>query len=70
MIEYRVTEEAYCEIQAIFDNLQEALDYISEKYGEDNIIDQLVQIEAIDKEEETKQIFTCLEVYDLITEKK
>lgn len=70
MSEYRVTEGAYCTIQATFDSLQEALDYISEKYGEDNIIDQLVQIEAIDKEEETKQIYTCLEVYDLITERK
>lgn len=70
MSEYRVTEGAYCTIQATFDHLEEALDYISDKYGADNVIDQLVQIEEIDREEETKQIYTCLEVYDLITERK
>lgn len=69
MSKYRVTEGAYCTIQANFDHLQDALDYISEKYGADNVIDQLVQIEEIDIEEETQQIYTCLEVYDLITEK-
>lgn len=69
MGEYRVTEGAYCTIQATFDHLEEALDYISDKYGADNVIDQLVQIEAIDIEE-SQPIYTCLEVYDLITERK
>lgn len=63
---YDVTEGTYAEVQETFDTLQDALAYIEERYGTDNVVEQLVQINAIgDEGEET---FSFLEVYDMLAE--
>jgi hypothetical protein len=61
---YDITEGTNAEFQETFATLQEALAYIAERYGADNIVEQLVQIDASgDDGEET---FSCLDVYDMI----
>lgn len=62
---FDVTEESYCTIEETFDCLEDALKYISDKYGADNIIDQLVQINA-SNEDGDQETLTYFEVYDLI----
>lgn len=61
---YDVTEGMNAEVQETFDTLQEALTYIADRYGADNVVEQMIQIEASgDDGEET---FGYLEVYDMI----
>lgn len=63
---YNVTEGTNAEVQETFDTLQEALAYIAERYGADNVVEQLIQIDASgDDGEET---FGYLEVYDMLAE--
>lgn len=63
---YDVTEGTNAEVQETFNTLKEALAYIAERYGADNVVDQLVEIDASgDDGEET---FSCLEVYDMLME--
>lgn len=66
MKNYEVTEGTYAEVQATFDTLHEALEYIEDRYGADNVVEQLVQVTASgDDGEET---LSCLEVYDMLAE--
>lgn len=61
---YDITEGTTAEVQETFCTLQEALDYIYERYDADNVVEQMVQIDASgDDGEET---FGYLEVYDMI----
>lgn len=63
---YDITEGTYAEVQETFGTLQDALAYIAERYGSDNVVEQLVQINASgDDGEET---FGYLEVYDMLAE--
>lgn len=63
---YVVTEGADAEVRETFDTLQEALAYIAEYCGADNVVDQLVQINA--SGEEGEETFSYLEVYDMVAE--
>lgn len=62
---YVVTEGVDAEAQETFFTLDEALAYIENRYGADNVVEQLVQINASSEngEEET---FGYLEVYDML----
>jgi len=63
---YDVTEGTSAEMQETFDTLQEALAYIASRYGADNVIDQLVEINA--SGDEGEETLSYLEVYDMIAE--
>lgn len=52
-------------VQATFTTMEDALAYIEERYGADNTVDQLVQINASNKDEE-KETFGYLEIYDML----
>lgn len=61
---YDITEGTNAEVRETFDTLQEALAYIEEYCGTDNVVDQLVQINA--SGEEGEETFSYLEVYDML----
>lgn len=63
---YDITEGTYAEVQGTFDTLQDALAYIAERYGSDNVVEQLVQINA--SGDEGEETFSYLEVYDMLAE--
>lgn len=61
---YDVTEGTNAEVQETFFTMKEALAYIADRYGADNVVEQMIQIEASgDDGEET---FGYLEVYDML----
>lgn len=63
---YDITEGTYAEVQGTFDTLRDALAYIAERYGSDNVVEQLVQINA--SGDEGEETFSYLEVYDMLAE--
>lgn len=63
---YDITEGTYAEVQETFDTLHDALAYIAERYGSDNVVKQLVQINA--SGDEGEETFSYLEVYDMLAE--
>lgn len=62
---FEVTEGMNAVVQATFTTMEDALAYIEERYGADNTVDQLVQINASNKDEE-KETFGYLEIYDML----
>ena len=65
---FDVTEGAYAEVQETFCTLEAALDYIDERYGADNAVDLLVQIDASNEDDE-QETFGFLEIYDMLIER-
>lgn len=63
---YDVTEGTSAEVQETFNTLQEALMYIEDRYGKDNVVEQLIQIQA--SGDEGEETLSYLEVYDMIAE--
>ena len=61
---YDITEGTSAEVQETFDTLQEALAYIAERYGADNVVEQLIQIDA--NGDDGEETFGYLEVYDML----
>ena len=49
-----------------FDTLTKALNYIDNKYSEDNIIEQLVIIDVRDEDNNFVTSYTMQEIYDLL----
>ena len=64
---FEVTEGMYAEVQEVFETMEDALAYIDERYGADNAVDQLVQINASNEDDES-ETFSYLEIYDMLTE--
>lgn len=64
---FEVTEGMYAEVQKVFGTMEDALAYIDERYGADNVVDQLVQINASNEDDES-ETFCYLEIYDMLTE--
>lgn len=62
---FEVTEGMNAVVQATFTTMEDALAYIEERYGADNTVDQLVQINVSNKDEE-KETFGYLEIYDML----
>lgn len=62
---FEVTEGMDAVVQATFTTMEDALAYIEERYGADNALEQLVEINASGEggEEET---FSFLEIYDML----
>lgn len=65
---FEVTEGMYAEVQEVFKNMEDALNYIDERYGADNVVDQLVQINASNEDDEI-ETFGGLEIYDMLKSK-
>lgn len=64
---FEVTEGSYDVIQAVFETMEEALNYIEDRYGADNAVDQLVSINASNDDGESES-FEELEIYDMLKE--
>ena len=64
---FEVTEGMYAEVQKVFGTMEDALAYIDERYGADNAVDQLVQIDASNEDDES-ETFGYLEIYNILTE--
>ena len=62
---YYVTEGTTAEVQETFCTLRDALAYIAERYGAENVIAQLVQINA--SGDEGDETLSFLNVYDMLT---
>jgi len=65
---FEVTEGSYAVVQEIFETMEDALNYIEERYGADNAVDQLVSINASNDDCES-ETFDELEVYDMLNER-
>lgn len=65
---FEVTEGPYAVVQKIFETMEDALNYIEERYGADNAVDQLVSINASNDDCES-ETFEELEVYDMLNER-
>lgn len=62
-----VRDGYYQEEVTTFDSMEAALSYLEEYYGKDNVIEQLVQIDASNEDDE-HETFSELEIYDLMSE--
>lgn len=62
---FEVVEGAYAEVQEVFKTMEDALNYIEDRYGADNAVDQLVEINASNDDFES-ETFTELEIYDML----
>jgi len=65
---FEVTEGSYAVVQEVFETMEDALNYIEERYGADNAVDQLVSINASNDDCES-ETFEELEVYDMLNER-
>jgi len=65
---FEVTEGSYAVVQEVFETMEDALNYIEERYGADNAVDQLVSINASNDDCES-ETFDELEVYDMLNER-
>lgn len=65
---FEVTEGPYAVVQKVFETMEDALNYIEERYGADNAVDQLVSINASNDDCEN-ETFEELEVYDMLNER-
>lgn len=63
-----VTEGSYAVVQEVFETMEDALNYIEDRYGADNAVDQLVEINASNDDLEY-ETFTELEIYDMLEER-
>ena len=62
-----IREGYYQEEVATFDSMEAALSFLEEYYGKDNVVEQLVQIDASNEDDE-RETFSELEIYDLMSE--
>lgn len=62
---FEITEGMYAVVQTTFTTMEDVLEYIEERYGADNVVDQLVQINASNEDGET-ETFGYLEIYDML----
>lgn len=63
---FEITEGMYCDLITTFNTFNDALTYIKEEYGIDNVVEQIVQIHASNPKEEIGETFTPQEIYDII----
>lgn len=64
---FRVRDGYYQEEVATFDSMDAALSFLEEYYGKDNVVEQLVQIDASNEDYE-RETFNELEIYDMMSE--
>lgn len=62
-----VREGYYQDEVGTFDSMDAALSFLEEHYGKDNVVDQLVQIDASNEDDE-RETFNELDLYDLMSE--
>lgn len=62
---FEITEGMDAVVQTTFTTMEDALEYIEERYGADNVVDQLVQINASNEDGEI-ETFGYLEIYDML----
>lgn len=62
-----VRDGYYQEEVATFDSMEAALSFLEEYYGKDNVVEQLVQIDASNEDDE-RETFCELEIYDMMSE--
>lgn len=65
---FEVAEGSYAVVQEVFETMEDALNYIEERYGADNAVDQLVSINASNDDCES-ETFEELEVYDMLNKR-
>lgn len=64
---FKVTAGVFDRVVAEFDTFLSAMDYIDEKYGAENVVDQLIQLEFSNPDEAIDGLFTSFELYDMLT---
>lgn len=65
--DFRVRDGYYQEEVATFDSMEAALSFLEEYYGKDNVVEQLVQIDASNEDDE-RETFNELEIYNMMSE--